>query len=60
MSMVQSCLKWHRKNMSSLPVDSYNGVKQRVTVSYKRLKKSRLFIVVTYYHPKASNFDIVS
>ena len=60
MSTVQSYLKSHRKNMSSLLVDSYNRVKQKVTVSYKHLKKSRLWLVVTYYHAKASNFHIVS
>jgi hypothetical protein len=53
-------LKSHYKNMSSLLVDSYNRVKQRVTVLYKRLKKSRLWLLVTYYHAKSSNFHIVS
>ena len=56
--MVHSCLKQQCKNMSSLPVDSYNRVKQTVNVSYKRLKKSHLCMVIMYYHAK-SNFHIV-
>jgi len=46
--------------MNSLPDDSYNRVKLRVTVSYKRLKKSRLCMVVTYFHVTPLNFDTVS
>jgi len=41
-------------------VGSYNSVKLRVTGSYKRPKKSRLFMVVTYYQVKVSILQIVS
>jgi hypothetical protein len=34
--------------------------KQKTPDSYKRLKKSRLVMVVTYYDVKACNFQIVS
>ena len=44
--------------MSSLTVDSYDRVKQTFTLSYQRLKKSRLYVVVTYYHVKAYKFQI--
>ena len=39
----------------------FNGLtrKQRATVTYKQLKKSRLYVVVAYYHVRASNIQIV-
>jgi hypothetical protein len=41
-------------------VDSYNRVKQRVIVLYKRLKKSRLYVIFTYNDVRALSFQILS
>jgi hypothetical protein len=41
-------------------VGSYNRVKLRVTISYERSKKSRLYMVVRYYHVKTGILQIVS
>ena len=46
--------------MSLLPVESYNRLKPRATVSYKWLKKLRLDMVDTCYHVKPCTFQIVS
>jgi hypothetical protein len=48
------------QNLSSLMVDSYNRVKQRVIVLYKRLKKSRLYVIFTYNDVRALSFQILS
>ena len=39
-------------------VGSYNRVKLRVTISYERSKKSRLNMVVTYYHVRQVFFRL--
>ena len=47
----------NREFVTGLLVQSF---KQWTTYSYKQLKMSRLDMVVTFYHVKACNFQIVS